>query len=46
MTKVNQIFVNLSVKNLDKSINFFTELGFEFNSQFTDQNATCMISLF
>ena len=38
-----QIFVNLPVKDLDKSIEFFTELGFTFNSQFTDKTATCMI---
>ncbi len=38
-----QIFVNLPVKNLNKSIDFFTRLGFTFNPQFTDENATCMI---
>jgi len=38
-----KIFVNLPVKNLDKSIAFFTQLGFTFNAQFTDENATCMI---
>ncbi len=38
-----QIFVNLPVKDLDKSIEFFTKLGFSFNPQFTDKNATCMI---
>ena len=38
-----QIFVNLPVKDLNKSIEFFTKLGYEFNSQFTDENATCMI---
>ena len=38
-----QIFVNLPVADLDKSIGFFTQLGFKFNSQFTNQNATCMI---
>ena len=38
-----QIFVNLPVKNLPKSINFFTQLGYTFNPQFTDENATCMI---
>ena len=38
-----QIFVNLPVKNLDKSVAFFTALGFKFNPQFTDENATCMI---
>lgn len=38
-----QIFVNLPVKDLKKSIKFFTKLGFKFNSRFTDKNATCMI---
>lgn len=38
-----QIFVNLVVKNLPKSIEFFTKLGFTFNKQFTDETATCMI---
>jgi hypothetical protein len=35
--------VNLPVRNLDKSIEFFTKLGFTFNPKFTDKNATCMI---
>jgi predicted lactoylglutathione lyase len=38
-----QIFVNLPVKDLNKSIEFFTKLGFTFNPQFTDENATCVI---
>ena len=38
-----QIFVNLPVKDLNKTIKFFTKLGFAFNPQFTDQNAACMI---
>jgi len=38
-----QIFVNLPVKDLEKSIAFFTALGFKFNPKFTDENATCMI---
>ena len=38
-----EIFINLPVKNLDRSIKFFKELGFEFNPQFTDKNAACMI---
>src|SRR5690349_5278593 len=38
-----QIFLNLPVKDLKKSIDFFTHLGFTFNPQFTDENATCMI---
>jgi predicted lactoylglutathione lyase len=38
-----KIFVNLPVKNLDKSIEFFSKLGYTFNAQFTDEKATCMI---
>jgi uncharacterized protein len=38
-----KIFVNLPVSDLGKSVDFFTQLGFEFNPQFTDENATCMI---
>lgn len=38
-----QIFVNLPVKDLQKSVAFFTALGYRFNPQFTDENATCMI---
>jgi predicted lactoylglutathione lyase len=38
-----KIFVNLPVKDLDRSVEFFTKLGYSFNPQFTDQNATCMI---
>lgn len=38
-----QIYVNLPVKDLNKTIEFFTKLGFKFNPQFTDANATCMI---
>ena len=38
-----QIFVNMAVKDLDKSVTFFTALGYTFNPQFTNENATCMI---
>lgn len=38
-----KMFVNLPVKDLGKSVKFFTALGFKFNPQFTDENATCMI---
>lgn len=38
-----QIFVNLPVKNLKRSIEFFTKLGYKFDPQFTDENATCMV---
>ena len=38
-----QIFVNLPVKDLDRSVAFFTRLGFTFNPDFTDETATCMV---
>ncbi len=38
-----KIYVNLPVKDLNRSVEFFTNLGFKFNPQFTDENATCMI---
>lgn len=38
-----KIFVNLPVKNLNRSVEFFTQLGYKFNAQFTNENATCMI---
>jgi uncharacterized protein len=38
-----KIFVNLPTQNLDQAIEFFTQLGFAFNPQFTDETATCMI---
>ena len=40
---IHQIYVNLPVKDLNKSVEFFTKLGFTFNPQFTDENATCMV---
>ncbi|GGD57452.1 VOC family protein [Paenibacillus nasutitermitis] len=39
----DQIFVNLPVKDLNKAVEFFRAVGFDFNPQFTDENATCMI---
>jgi predicted lactoylglutathione lyase len=38
-----QTFVNLPVKDLTKATEFFTKLGFSFDEQFTDENATRMI---
>ncbi len=38
-----KMFVNLPVKDLDRSIGFFKKLGFRFDPQFTDEHATCMI---
>ena len=38
-----QMFVNLPVRDLDRTVAFFTALGFSFNPRFTDENATCML---
>ena len=38
-----QIFVNLPVKDLDRTMAFYSALGFTFNEQFTDEKAACMI---
>jgi len=38
-----KIFVNLPVRDLKRSVEFFTRLGFAFNPKFTDDKATCMI---
>ena len=37
------IFVNLPVRDLLASVDFFTRLGFEFNQEFSDEKATCMV---
>jgi len=37
------MFVNLPVRDLKRSVAFFTKLGFTFEPRFTDENATCMI---
>jgi predicted lactoylglutathione lyase len=38
-----KIFINLPVSDLNRSVSFFSSLGYHFNPQFTDENATCMI---
>jgi predicted lactoylglutathione lyase len=38
-----QLFVNLSVRDVKKSMAFFGVLGFAFDPKFTDDNAACMI---
>lgn len=37
------IFVNLPVKDLKRSIAFFTSLGYSVNKQFTDEKAACLV---
>lgn len=38
-----KIFVNLPVKDLDRSVRFFTALGYSFDPRFTDDNAGCLV---
>jgi uncharacterized protein len=38
-----KIFVNLPVKDLNKSKKFFEALGYKFNPQFTDATAACLV---
>ena len=42
-TQSRKLFVNLPVRDLKKSMDFFSTLGFRFNPKFTDENAACMI---
>ena len=42
-TSQQVIFPNLAVEDLDRSVAFFTELGFTFDERFTDETATAMI---
>lgn len=38
-----QIFVNLPVSDLPRSLGFFKSLGFGFDPRFTDDRAACMV---
>jgi predicted lactoylglutathione lyase len=38
-----QIFINLAVTNLQKSMDFYTALGFTNNPQFSDETGKCMV---
>jgi len=39
--KINSIFLNLPVKDLKKTLVFWTNLDFSFNEQFSDDKALC-----
>ena len=41
--KVKSIYVNLPIKNLEKTREFWTKLGFSFNEQFSDEKALCLV---
>jgi len=36
-------FVNLPVKDLNRTKEFFGSIGFEFNPQYSDENALCLV---
>ena len=38
-----QIFINLAVKDVQKSMDFYTALGFTNKPQFSDENVKCMV---
>ena len=38
-----QIFINLAVKDLQRSMDFYTALGFSNNPQFSDDSGKCMV---
>ena len=40
---INRIFLNLPVADLQRSIDFFTALGFTYNPQFSDDSAACIV---
>jgi predicted lactoylglutathione lyase len=40
---MRQIFVNLPVKDLERSKKFFSQLGFDFNPEFSDDKAACLV---
>lgn len=41
--KINQIYVNLPVKNILKTKEFWSNLGFSINEQISDERAVCIV---
>lgn len=41
--KSTHTFVNLPVKDLNRTKEFFSSIGFEFNPQFSDEKAACLV---
>jgi uncharacterized protein len=39
----SQIFINLAVSDLERSTNFYTQMGFTVNTQFSDDTAKCLV---
>src|SRR3954469_2827239 len=40
---MKQVFINLAVKDVEKSMHFYTQLGFTNNPQFSDDQSKCMV---
>ncbi|HLP55095.1 MAG TPA: VOC family protein [Fluviicola sp.] len=40
---MKQVFINVAVKDVEKSADFYTKLGFEINPMFSDNDAKCMV---
>jgi uncharacterized protein len=40
---MKQVFINLAVKDVDRSMHFYTSLGFTINPQFSDDQGKCMV---
>lgn len=43
MSNRHQIFVNLPVQDLQRSMDFFRTLGYSFNEEFTDDKGACLV---
>jgi predicted lactoylglutathione lyase len=43
MAMATKIFVNLPVKDLNRSMAFFNNLGYTFDPRFTDETAACLV---
>jgi uncharacterized protein len=40
---MKQVFINVAVKDLQKSMDFYTKMGFTNNPQFSDDSGKCMV---
>ena len=40
---IKQIWLNLPVKNIEKSKQFFSKIGFSFNEEYSNENSACML---
>lgn len=41
--KINQVYINLPVKNIQQTKDFWTKLGFSIDEKFSDENAVCVV---